>query len=324
MSRTRHGRSPTGAPLLCRTFFSAAGILLLCGCGAETARVSVLASQHDSSPAGVSRSRPANLDSAARLVARPIETDRAVPTRQMPLTTMPSPRVEEEQRPVLAAAGENLDSAGEAIAPAASSEGERPQSGGAGPSLERARGETLSSGDPSVRGEVESTAIERRTHSALSPSFAAAYAVTPERAVDSADAIAPLAGASEPTPQLIAVARQADAHVGRGLRLAERGATYAARAEFTRALQLAAAALDEQRRTTAHTRALANGLRALEEAEDLAPAVGTGGQPVAAIEAIVRSHRTPVLRLEPNGELPSASAALQAYLSYGQDRCRIR
>jgi hypothetical protein len=146
-----------------------------------------------------------------------------------------------------------------------------------------------------------------------------AYAVAPKRSANPDDRLAPLFGPSNPTPELIAVARQADVHVGRGFRLAERGALFTARAELRRALALSAAALDEQRNTSAHSRALNNGLRALAEAEDFLAAARATGRAARSVEMIVQSHQTTILHGGPSEEL-NASSAIERYLSYAQEQ----
>jgi hypothetical protein len=150
-------------------------------------------------------------------------------------------------------------------------------------------------------------------------SIDSAYAVAPKRSANPDDRLAPLAGPSNPTPELIAVARQADAHVGRGFRLAERGALFTARAELRRALVLSAVALDEQRNTRAHSRALNNGLRALAEAEDFLAATRATGRAARTVEMIVQSHQTTILHGEPAEEL-NASSAIERYLTYAQEQ----
>jgi tetratricopeptide (TPR) repeat protein len=149
--------------------------------------------------------------------------------------------------------------------------------------------------------------------------FDSAYAVAPKRSPNPDELLAPLSGPSDPTPGLVAVARQADVHVGRGLRLAERGALFTARAELRQALMLSAAALDEQRNTHAHSRALNNGLRALREAEDFLPVVRATGRGGRTVAPIIQGHQTPVLHGEPSDEL-DASRAIERYLSYAQEQ----
>jgi tetratricopeptide (TPR) repeat protein len=146
-----------------------------------------------------------------------------------------------------------------------------------------------------------------------------AYAVAPKRTANPDDQLAPLSGPSNLTPELIAAARQADVHVARGFRLAERGALFTARAELRQALLLSAAALDEQRNTNAQSRALNNGLRALSEAEDFVAIVRSAGRTARAVETISQSHHTPVLHGEAADEL-DASRAIERYLSYAQEQ----
>jgi tetratricopeptide (TPR) repeat protein len=150
----------------------------------------------------------------------------------------------------------------------------------------------------------------------------AAYAVAPKRSSNPDDRLAPLSGPSDPTPELIAVARQADVHVGRGFRLAERGALFTARAELRQALRLSAAALDDQRNTGAHSRALNNGLRALSEVQDFLAVVRATGRAGRSVEAIAQSHQTPILHGEPSEDL-SASLAVERYLSYAQEQLAV-
>ena len=129
--------------------------------------------------------------------------------------------------------------------------------------------------------------IQDQSGSALTSDHAAAYAVAPKRTLDVEVEAAPLAGPTKSTPELVAIARQADSHITRGLLLAERGAIYSARAEFVQALRLSAAALDSQRNTNAHSRALARGFRALEETKDIARAAATtldDQQPAQALQ----------------------------------------
>jgi tetratricopeptide (TPR) repeat protein len=83
------------------------------------------------------------------------------------------------------------------------------------------------------------------------------------------------------------------------------------------ALRLSAAALDQQRQTSAHSRAIAAGLQALDEAEDLAPAVAAI-EP-ATLASITESHRTPRLSSMPDDETTPAQH-LQNYLAFAQQQ----
>ena len=103
-----------------------------------------------------------------------------------------------------------------------------------------------------------------------------------------------------------------------GFELANRGAYFAARAEFTGALRLTAQGLDDQRNTTLHSQALSAALTALKEAQDFIP-------PGAKLEAeldlspIVASHRTPVLKNAPPEQL-QAMRALKQYFTFAQEQ----
>jgi Tetratricopeptide repeat len=134
----------------------------------------------------------------------------------------------------------------------------------------------------------------------------------------SADA-APLPwGPSTPSPELDAVSQRAEQTVRQAFNLAERGALYSARAQFADALRMLTEALDLQRSTTAHTRALTSGLRALDEVNDFAPD-DVRSQAGMNLQLIVDAHHTPVLK---NRSLKgvSLSAAQRMYLTYAQEQ----
>ena len=103
------------------------------------------------------------------------------------------------------------------------------------------------------------------------------------------------AEAAARSEQLERTARQADEQVRHGFDLANRGAYYAARAEFIAGLRLVAQGLDAERHTVNHSRSLRAGLTALKEAGDFLP---SGGKLEADLDlpAIIASHRTPVLK----------------------------
>ncbi|HEX5472228.1 MAG TPA: hypothetical protein VFW73_10090 [Lacipirellulaceae bacterium] len=105
--------------------------------------------------------------------------------------------------------------------------------------------------------------------------------------------------------------------VQRGYNLAERGAFFAARTEFIQVLRRVAQAKDAGPNTEEHSKALAAGLRALDEAEDFVP---KGAQLEADMDVrrVASSHRTPVLRDYPEDVTPQAAVAL--YHSYAQEQ----
>lgn len=103
-----------------------------------------------------------------------------------------------------------------------------------------------------------------------------------------------------------------------GARLADRGALFSARSEFIQSLRVVTQALDAQSGEASHSQALADGLRAIEEADDFAPA---GSQLEADLDlvSIIASHRTPILKDAQHANLTSLSA-LQQYYSFAQQR----
>ncbi len=94
---------------------------------------------------------------------------------------------------------------------------------------------------------------------------------------------------------MIAIAKRAEETARQGFDLAERGALYTARARFIESLRTLAQAMDSQRGNTAHTKALAAGLRAMEEVDDFVPR-GTSLETDLNLKLIVDAHRTPVLK----------------------------
>jgi tetratricopeptide (TPR) repeat protein len=117
--------------------------------------------------------------------------------------------------------------------------------------------------------------------------------------------------------QMEQVARQADRQTRHGFELAERGAYFAARAEFLGALKLLADGLDTDGRTDAHGRALAAALTALREAEDFLPR-GSRLESETDIAAIAAAHETPVLKNEK--DKVTAIVAVRRYMTYAQER----
>jgi tetratricopeptide (TPR) repeat protein len=85
--------------------------------------------------------------------------------------------------------------------------------------------------------------------------------------------------------------------VQRGTGLAERGALHAARTEFIQVLRRLAQAKDAAANSDDQSRALAAGLRALDEAADFVPE-GVQLEAEMNVRSIASSHRTPVLAEE--------------------------
>ncbi len=114
-------------------------------------------------------------------------------------------------------------------------------------------------------------------------------------------------GPSTPSPELDAVNQRAEQTVRWAFNRAERGALYSARAQFAEALRSIAEALDVQRNTAAHTRALSAGLRALDEVNDFVPR-DVRSQADMNLKLMVDAHHTPVLKNRSLEEVTLATA----------------
>jgi tetratricopeptide (TPR) repeat protein len=108
--------------------------------------------------------------------------------------------------------------------------------------------------------------------------------------------------------------------VQRGYNLAQHGAFFAARTEFIQVLRRVAQAKDAGSNTDDHARALAAGLRALDEAGDFVPQ-GVQLEAELDVRTVASSHRTPVLRDYPEDVLPQDAVVL--YHSYAQQELSI-
>jgi tetratricopeptide (TPR) repeat protein len=107
--------------------------------------------------------------------------------------------------------------------------------------------------------------------------------------------------------------------VQRGFGLAQRGAMYAARTEFVQVLRRVAQAQDAAAGSNEHSRSLAAGLRALDEAEDFVPD-GVQLEAELDVRTTASSHRTNILPPEPEEVLPSTAVML--YHGYAQDQLK--
>jgi tetratricopeptide (TPR) repeat protein len=137
-----------------------------------------------------------------------------------------------------------------------------------------------------------------------------------------ANASAPVAGPIVPdvgalpyTPTTAELTSQLLPAVQRGYALAQRGALYAAETEFVQVLRRAAQAKDAARNSEDHSRALAAGLRALDEAADFAPH-GTQLEGEVNVWLVASSHRTPVL--EHQNEYVSLHEATALYHAFAE------
>jgi tetratricopeptide (TPR) repeat protein len=128
-----------------------------------------------------------------------------------------------------------------------------------------------------------------------------------------AGVVPPAAGALCYTPTPAELTSQLLPAAQRGYALAQRGALYAAQTEFVQVLRRVAQAKDAAQNGEEHSRALAAGLRALDEAADFAPR-GTQLEGEVNVWLVASSHRTPVLQYQ-NGEvtLHDAAALYHAY-----------
>ena len=105
--------------------------------------------------------------------------------------------------------------------------------------------------------------------------------------------------------------------VQRGYRLAQRGALYAAREEFIQVLRRVAQSRDASAKTDERSRALAAGLRAIDEADDFVPE-GVQLEAELDVRTVASSHRTRVLPEEPERVL--AFEAVVLYHGFAQEQ----
>ena len=112
------------------------------------------------------------------------------------------------------------------------------------------------------------------------------------------------------------VTERAQAKIRRGYALAHRGANYAARSEFVEVLRMIAEAKDQKHGARRRTVALANGLRALDEATDFAPR-GAEFDVNVSMAVIVSSHRTTVAKT-PAAEQFMPQQLADLYFRYAQ------
>jgi tetratricopeptide (TPR) repeat protein len=105
--------------------------------------------------------------------------------------------------------------------------------------------------------------------------------------------------------------------VQRGYNLAQRGAFFAARTEFIQVLRRIAQAKDAATGTDEHSRELAAGLRAMDEADDFVP-LGAQLEAELDVRKVASAHRTPVLHDRAEAVTPQDAVAL--YHSYAQEQ----
>jgi tetratricopeptide (TPR) repeat protein len=122
------------------------------------------------------------------------------------------------------------------------------------------------------------------------------------------------------TPTTTELTSQLLPAVQRGFSLAQRGALYAARTEFVQVLRRIAQAHDAAAGTSEHSRALADGLRALDEAEDFVPD-GVQLEGELDVRKVASSHRTGVLPGEPADV--SSFEAVALYHAFAQQELKV-
>jgi predicted Zn-dependent protease len=105
------------------------------------------------------------------------------------------------------------------------------------------------------------------------------------------------------------------------IRLANRGAIYAAKQDLQQALRMATQSLDAAEGTSGYGQALEQGFTALREAEDFALHGAEATQPLQ-VEQIVAGHKTPVLH-ELNGQQISPVVAMQQYYGFAGQRLSV-
>jgi hypothetical protein len=117
------------------------------------------------------------------------------------------------------------------------------------------------------------------------------------------------------------IARQSDQRIRDGFELANRGAYFAARADFIAALRLIAQGLDNEGNSTSHSQALSAALIAMKEAQDFIP-VGGKLEGDLDVPPLVAGHRTPVLKVKPPQQVP-VMRALKQYFTYAQEQLAL-
>jgi tetratricopeptide (TPR) repeat protein len=175
------------------------------------------------------------------------------------------------------------------------------------PSEDQSRDERMESPDPG-QSEDSSPVVDGPMTQPVTE--AKPQPVMPSGADRRAETSAQARPAIDLTPQLLPA-------VQRGFGLAQRGALYAARTEFVQVLRRVAQAHDAADDTNEHSRALAAGLRALDEAEDFVPQ-GVQLEAELDVRATASSHRTQVLPDAPEDVSPPEAVAL--YHAFAQEQ----
>ena len=115
-----------------------------------------------------------------------------------------------------------------------------------------------------------------------------------------------------------AVAQQAVHHIEYGKSLARRGAAFAARQEFFKALRIVAQANDTATGGNNYSKALTDAIRAMREAEEFKVENSDSGEYVD-VAATVETHQTKILT-EQEAKLISPTQAMQAYYGFARQQ----
>ena len=120
------------------------------------------------------------------------------------------------------------------------------------------------------------------------------------------------------TPAIAELSKRLQPEVKAGFDLGRSGALYAARRQFITVLRKVALAKDSLDESIVHSDALAEGLRALDEADDFVPR-GEALEAELNTFAIARSHTTPIVRLS-NAKRITPHQALSQYAEHASER----
>jgi tetratricopeptide (TPR) repeat protein len=115
------------------------------------------------------------------------------------------------------------------------------------------------------------------------------------------------------SPAMVATLARADERVRHAIQLAEKGAMYASRKEFTAAISAIAQAHDVEHRTRQFSQATSAGFQALKEAGEF----NATGE--VDVRRLVAGHKTPVLKQFDVSDLPPTLAA-QHYYNYAKEQ----
>jgi tetratricopeptide (TPR) repeat protein len=118
------------------------------------------------------------------------------------------------------------------------------------------------------------------------------------------------------SPAMVATLARADERVRHAIQLAEKGAMYASRKEFTAAISAIAQAHDVEHSTRQYSQAAAAGFQALKEAGEF----NAPGE--VDVRRLVSGHKTPVLKQYDVSDLPPTLAA-QHYYNYAKEQLAL-